>query len=84
MMSMNSDKTYKWDKMKYEIMNIKVEVNMMKAVIYSICSKEVFNPKKQFVGIWAHFCYNWKNWDAFAETFSTYEDVSMSNLNNEQ
>ena len=33
MMSMNSDKTYKWDKMKYEIMNIKVEVNMMKAVI---------------------------------------------------
>ena len=33
MMSMNSDKTYKWDKMKYEIINIKVEVNMMKAVI---------------------------------------------------
>ena len=32
-MSMNSDKNYKWDKMKYEIMNIKVEVNMMKAVI---------------------------------------------------
>ena len=33
MMGMNSDKTYKWDKMKYEVMNIKVEVNMMKAVI---------------------------------------------------
>ena len=33
MMSMNSGKSYKWDKMKYEIMNIKVEVNMMKAVI---------------------------------------------------
>ena len=33
MMSMNSDKIYKWDKMKYEIMNIKVEVYMMKAVI---------------------------------------------------
>ena len=31
--SMNSDKTYKWYKMKYEIMNIKVEVNMIKAVI---------------------------------------------------
>ena len=31
-MIMNSDKTYKWDKMKYEIMSIKVEVNMMKAV----------------------------------------------------
>ena len=30
---MNSDKTYKWVKMKCEIMNIKVEVNMMKAVI---------------------------------------------------
>ena len=33
MMSMNPDKNYKWDKMKYEIMNIKVEVNMIKAVI---------------------------------------------------
>ena len=33
MMSMNSDKIYKWDKIRYEIMNIKVEVNMMKAVI---------------------------------------------------
>ena len=33
MMSMNSDKTYKCDKMEYQIMNIKVEVNMMKAVI---------------------------------------------------
>ena len=32
-MSMNSDKKYKSDKMKYEIMNIKVEDNMMKAVI---------------------------------------------------
>ena len=32
-MSMNSDKNWKWDKMKYEIMNTKVEVNMMKAVI---------------------------------------------------
>ena len=27
------NENYKWDKMKYEIMNIKVEVNMMKAVI---------------------------------------------------
>ena len=33
---MNSDKTYKWVKMKCEIMNIKVEVNMMKAVIMII------------------------------------------------
>ena len=33
MMSMNSDKTYKGDKMKYEIMNIRVEINMMKTVI---------------------------------------------------
>ena len=33
MMSMNPDKNYTWDKMRYEIMNIKVEVNMMKAVI---------------------------------------------------
>ena len=33
MMSMNSNKIYKWDKIRYEIMNIKVEVNMMKAVI---------------------------------------------------
>ena len=33
MMSMNSDKKYKSDKIKYEIMNIKVEDNMMKAVI---------------------------------------------------
>ena len=33
MMSMNSDKIYKWDKIKYETINIKVEVNMMKAVI---------------------------------------------------
>ena len=32
-MSTNSDKTYKWDKMKYEIMNIKVKVNIMKGVI---------------------------------------------------
>ena len=30
---MNSDKNYKRDKMKYEIMNIKVEVNMIKTVI---------------------------------------------------
>ena len=30
---MNSGKSYKRNKMKYEIMNIKVEVNMMKAVI---------------------------------------------------
>ena len=32
-MGMNSHKTCKRDKMKYEIMNIKGEVNMMKAVI---------------------------------------------------
>ena len=32
-MSINSDKNYKLDQMKYEIMNIKVVVNMMKAVI---------------------------------------------------
>ena len=32
---MNSDKNYKWDKMKYEIMNIKVEVNMMDYTIIS-------------------------------------------------
>ena len=33
MMTVNSDKIYKWDKMKYEIMNIKAEVDMMKAMI---------------------------------------------------
>ena len=33
MMSMNPNKNYKWDKMKYEIMDIKVEVNLMNAVI---------------------------------------------------
>ena len=33
MMSMNSDKTYKWVNMKYEIMNIKVGVNRMETVI---------------------------------------------------
>ena len=41
MMSMNSDKNYKWDKMKYEIMKIKVEVNMMKAVIIVILIKVI-------------------------------------------
>ena len=32
-MIMNLDKNYKRDNTKFEIMNIKVEVNMMKAVI---------------------------------------------------
>ena len=33
MMNMNSDKNLKWDKMKYEIMNTKSEVNVMKSII---------------------------------------------------
>ena len=38
MMGMNSDKNYKWDKKKYESMNIKVEVHL-KAVIIILWSK---------------------------------------------
>ena len=40
MMSMNSGKIYEWDKKKYEVMNIKIEVNMMKAVIIKQLLKE--------------------------------------------